>query len=111
MPSKPNHLTVYLASFQDPNLYYAINIDYGATLSKTLDNLRNHRSRPRSLAKIPEQLYNKYGQLVPLEYQVSRTDLVFYIDKLFAEKLKIEDLLYQKADLSSKSDCFLSDSE
>jgi hypothetical protein len=82
MPIKPRYVTVYLLSHHDPDLCHGINIDYYATLKKTLDILSREypRYRPKSLVNIPDKLYNKYDQEVPLHYNVPK-DLEFYIER------------------------------
>jgi len=126
MPNKPKNLTVYFASHHDPDLYYPVTINYFTSLEKTLEFLSFQSQRPNNLKRIPEILYNKYGQIVPLSYQVPRTDLVFYIDPTPIPPAEWEDILITPKAIksnaikspatsstqpTSESDCWLSDSE
>lgn len=93
MPNKPKNLTIYFASHHDPDLYYPLKIDYFLSLKETLELLSLKNQRPNKLKRIPEVLYNKYGQVIPLNYQVPRTDLIFYIDPAPIPPNKWEDIL------------------
>lgn len=109
MPRKPKFITLLLKSHRDQAFQKPVNINYFESLDKVIEILD---------IKI-EHFYNKYGQIMPLSYQVPKTGLVLYLDPPIKPPCQWDDILKVPTTVSKKdyrkiieeTECLLSDSE